>query len=423
MKFAVMSLGCRLNMAEIQSVSSKLQEAGHELTDREKAEIYIINSCTVTLASDRKTRQMLYQSQRAAEGKRDPRIIVAGCAAGTERREGNVYYISNDHKYLIPRLVEDWSLFDRIMEQKPSRFDFSPALKSSRTRINIKIQDGCDNFCSYCIIPFVRGLPCSRPLQEVLREFRLLTEAGYREFLLTGICIGDYLHEGTALEGLLRELLNVPGEFRIHLSSISPLSVTPALADILRHEKLVKHLSLSLQSGSNSVLERMNRHYTREQYIAVVDSVRKNIPLFNFTTDVIVGFPGESDDDFNDTLDLVREAGFSHIHTFRYSPRPGTAAASMTDTVPEPVKSERSSRIMELSGEQKRKYYSAFENGVSLFLSERSRNGTSSGFNEYYVPVSIPERFPRNTFIEVRTALSEDGNFLTGTPLHNAKGK
>lgn len=414
MKFAVMSLGCRVNMSEIQSVSTSLIEAGHQAAAKNEAELHIINSCGVTEGSERKTRKLLYQSLRSGAKK----IILTGCAAGKERKEGNVYYISNDYKYLIPELVDNWELFEDINERKSSRFDFKPAAFSSRARINIKIQDGCSHFCSYCIIPMLRGKPQSKPARSVLEELRQLYEAGYREFLLSGICIGNYFHDGKGLDYLLEQILELPGDFRIHLSSISPLSVTKEIVSMLRHDKMVKHLSLSLQSGSDNILKKMNRHYTAYEYLKIVESIKQQIPLFNFTTDIIVGFPGETEKDFRESLSVVKEADFSHVHTFRFSARPGTAAASMTETVPEAVKTERSRRLIKQTGIQKTGYYKRFDELESVFLNEGVRNGLSHGFNEYYVPVSLEDILPVNRFFRIRTRFVKDENILKGNMLY-----
>ncbi|MDR3236957.1 MAG: MiaB/RimO family radical SAM methylthiotransferase [Spirochaetia bacterium] len=415
MKFAVMSLGCRLNTAEIQSLSTALQEAGHELTDRDNACLHIINSCGVTAASERKTRRLLYRSIECARP--GIKIILTGCCAETQRREGSIYYISNDYKYLIPDIVSDWSLFERIETRGASRFAFKPAKRSSKTRINIKIQDGCDNFCTYCVIPIVRGAPVSRPLSAVLDELRELADAGYKEFLLTGVCIGSYSYDGQGLPYLLEKLLLVPGNFRVHLSSISPLAVDEHIADILQHPKMVKHLSLSLQSGSGRILEKMNRGYSPSAYMEKLELVRKKNQTFNFTTDIIVGFPGETDDDFAATLELVRSAGFSHVHIFRYSPRPGTKAAQMTDRVPEHVKSARGKILSRQCAAQKKKYYESFQERESVFLSEGAKNGVSRGFNEYYVPVESNTVLPANEFFRIRTRFSEKRSILTGDVL------
>ena len=414
MKFAITQLGCRLNASETESLSSTLQKAGHELTDRDNAELHIINSCGVTGASERKTRQLLYQAVRQTRLNAGIKIILAGCGAGKERREGNVYYISNDYKYLIPDIVSDWSLFENIEERAPSRFAFKPAERSSKTRINIKIQDGCGNFCSYCVIPLLRGAPVSKPLPLIVDELNYLAETGCKEFLLTGVCIGAYSSGEYKLPHLLEKLLELRGNFRLHLSSISPLAVDERLADILQSPKMVKHLSLSLQSGSASILEKMNRRYTPQDYMKKVELIRKKISRFNFTTDVIAGFPGETDADFEATRGLVKDAEFSHVHIFRYSPRPGTKAFEMSDNVAEQIKSKRSKILLRQSIAQKKEYYKLFENTDSVFLNERVKNGKSRGFNEYYVPVETSAALRQNEFFKVRTKFSDQNNILIG---------
>ncbi|PKL39922.1 MAG: hypothetical protein CVV44_06785 [Spirochaetae bacterium HGW-Spirochaetae-1] len=415
MKIRILSLGCRLNMAEIQSVSTELQDCGHEIVTTGPADVYIVNSCSVTVTSERKTRKLVYQSLREMGSDPAARVIVTGCGAGEERCVDNVYYLSNDYKYLIPELVTDWNLFDSLDVSMASRFQYRPALKSSRTRINLKVQDGCDNFCSYCIIPFVRGAPVSRSLTDITDEFRELVAAGYREFLLAGVMVGHYRDGNADLAGLVEHLLGQEGDFRLHLSSLSPPSMTPWLINLLEHDKMVRHLNLSLQSGSDRILTKMNRRYTRRDYLDTIEDIRKKMPLFNFTTDIIVGFPGETKEDHDDTLACITEAGFSHIHTFRYSPRPGTAAAAMEDTVSESIKSERSAEVISLYTGQKRRYYGLFDGGTSRFLSERFRSGITRGFNEYYVPVAVQEKLERSRFHIVRTTLNQDGSGLTGT--------
>ena len=414
MKFFITQLGCRLNSSETESLSSTLQDAGHELTSRDNAELHIINSCGVTTASERKTRQLLYQSMKQARLNAGIKIILAGCGAGKERRENDVYYISNDYKYLIPDIVSDWSLFEHITKRAPSRFAFKPAKRSSKTRINIKIQDGCSNFCSYCVIPLLRGAPESKAIPTVVDELNYLVAAGYKEFLLTGVCISAYSSGSYGLIHLLEKLLELPGNFRLHLSSISPLAINEQLADILQSPKMVKHLSLPLQSGSARILEKMNRHYTPIDYMEKVELVRKKIPKFNFTTDVIVGFPGETEADFKATCDIVKDAGFSHAHIFRYSPRPGTEAFKMDNDVAEQTKSKRSKILLNQSITQKKEYYKLFENTDSVFLNERTKNGVSRGFNEYYIPVETAAQLRRNEFFRVRTNFSDENNVLIG---------
>jgi threonylcarbamoyladenosine tRNA methylthiotransferase MtaB len=250
----------------------------------------------------------------------------------------------------------------------------------------------------------------------VIDEFRRLIETGYRELVLTGVMIGNYRDGSTGLSDLVASLLAIPGEFRVHLASISPASVSPELIGLLGHEKMVRHLNLSLQSGSDAVLAVMNRRYTSEQYRSLVRQIRDAAGDFNLTTDVIVGFPGESEADFCRTMELIRDTGFSHIHTFRYSPRPGTASHAMNDDVPEEIKKERSERIHALSMEEKKKYYRRFHGRESVILTEKSRRGKTRGFNNYYVPIEMDGAYEPNRLMKVITSFEDDTAFLRGSP-------
>ncbi|HOT43558.1 MAG TPA: MiaB/RimO family radical SAM methylthiotransferase [Spirochaetota bacterium] len=422
MKIKISSLGCRLNQSEIQSVSTALQDMGHEIARGDDADVFIINSCAVTQRSEGKTRRLVHHAAEAARGRAGAKIIVTGCIADAPSRQGNTYYLPNDYKFMIPDLVANWDLFEEISPPPDARFRFTPPLKSSTSRVNLKIQDGCGNFCSYCIVPLVRGPSQSKPADLVADEFRRMIEAGFREIILAGVMIGNYRDGGTGLAGLVRRLLSVEGRFRLHLTSLMPVYVTPELIDLFHSEKIVKHLHLSLQSGSNAVLALMNRPYTREDYLTLAGMIRSAVPDFNFTTDVIVGFPGETETDFLDTLGLIRDVGFSHVHTFRYSPRPGTKAAAMEDTVSEAEKKERSGQVIELSTALKQQYYRRFNGRESLFLSERCRGAITTGFNEYYAPVEVADKLPRNEFFSVTTRLEEGKQSLSGTVLPDKYG-
>jgi len=414
MKIKISSLGCRLNQSEIQSVSTALQDMGHEIIHGDDADVFIINSCTVTQRSEGKTRRLVHHAADAARDRPGARIIVTGCSALTPSREGNTFYLPNDYKFMIPDLVGNWDIFDNLTPPADARFHFPAPLRSSTSRVNLKIQDGCDNFCSYCIVPLVRGLPRSKPSGQVAEEFRRIIGAGYREIILTGVMIGQYDDAGLGLAGLVRLLLSVEGRYRIHLTSLMPVYVTTELIELFGHGNMVKHLHLSLQSGSDSILKKMNRPYTRDRYLSLAGRIREAVPDFNFTTDVIVGFPGETERDLVDTLGLIDDVGFSHVHTFRYSPRPGTAAASMDDSVPEQEKAERSGRVIGLSERLKHDYYGRFNGRESIFLSERTRGGVTTGFNEYYAPVEVEEKLRRNEFFTVKTHLKEEKQVLSG---------
>jgi threonylcarbamoyladenosine tRNA methylthiotransferase MtaB len=410
MKIKISSLGCRLNQSEIQSVSTSLQDMGHQITQGDDADVFIINSCAVTLRSEAKTRRLIHHAMSFPGAK----TIVTGCIAGPPARNGNIYYLPNDYKFMVPDLVADWDIFDTIEPPPDSRFKFAPPLKSSTSRVNLKIQDGCDNYCSYCIVPLMRGDPQSKPARQVVDEFSRLVDAGYKEIILTGVMIGKYNNGGLDLAGITGRLLNITGRFRVHLTSLTPIYVTPKLMELLAHDKMVKHLHLSMQSGNNEILKEMNRPYTREEYLSLVERIKRAIPDFNFTTDVIVGFPGETEEKFRDTLGLIRAVGFSHVHTFRYSPRPGTNAAEMEDSVAEKIKTDRSRRVIELYTNQKREYFERFNGRESVFLSERTRRGVTSGFNQYYAPIEIKEKLQRNTFFSVFTTLEPGKPVLTG---------
>jgi threonylcarbamoyladenosine tRNA methylthiotransferase MtaB len=411
MNVSISSLGCRLNQSELQSVITTLKDNGHIITKPDKSDVCIVNTCVVTHASERKTRKLIYQAERT----KCKYIIVTGCFAKKIERDNSTIYISNDYKYLIPQIIDNNFIIED--EPLPSRFAYSPATGSLRTRINLKIQDGCDSYCSYCIIPFVRGKPVSKPAEDILSEFTTLLNEGYKEFLLTGVQIGMYKSGSVLLHGLIEKMLSTNGEYRIHLSSISPKYVTEQLINLFTSDKLVKHLHLSLQSGSDSVLKRMNRGYTSYEYIKIVEELKRIDPLFNFTTDLIVGFPDETESEFMDSVSVVKQVHFSHIHTFRYSQRKGTKAMSLGDTVSEVLKKERSNKIIDLYTRQKLDYYRCFNNAAGRMLTEKARDGETSGFTDYYVPAMLTEESMRNRFVNVITKLDEKRMVLIASPL------
>ncbi|MCP4133209.1 MAG: MiaB/RimO family radical SAM methylthiotransferase [bacterium] len=427
MKIKVSSLGCRLNHSEMQSIVTELRERGHEVFDEtasaaanrpdpgSEPDVVVINSCAVTLHSERKTRKLIYRAARELKERSHSRILVVGCMAKDLEQEDNLYFIPNDYKYLVPDLIENIVLFHDLDREKASPFGYRTAIQATTTRVNLKIQDGCDNYCSYCIIPYLRGEPRSKPFEDISNEFDQLLASGCKEIVLSGVMIGHYKSGKNKLDDLLEELLAKDGEFRLHLSSLSPNYVTARTGDLITHDKMVKHLHLSLQSGSNTVLQRMNRSYTREDFLSLAETLKTREPLINLTTDLITGFPGETDAEFSETMDLIKAVEFSHIHTFRYSPRPGTKAAEMNETVEEWVKKERSRKVMELYKKQKADYYAKFNNRKSLLLTEKSREDKGRGFNEYYIPIELEEEQPANKFIEIITLFDPEKLILKGT--------
>lgn len=414
MTVCIQSLGCRLNQYEIQSISTSLQSKGHRMVDG-PADVTIVNTCVVTVKSEAKTRNLINRAEK--QGNDDEKVIVTGCYAKTIKKDGNTIYVPNDYKHLIPDLVDNWDLIDNLQNMEPSRFHYTPPVLASTTRANLKIQDGCDNFCTYCIIPLVRGNPVSRNADEILTEFRTLIKNGYKEIVLTGITIGKYQSEEITLAKLISMLLHEKSEFRLHLSSIDPDLVDDDLIKLLTHKKMVQHLHLSLQSGSNGVLQRMNRKYNREDYLTLVKKIKAVNPLFNLTTDVITGFPGESEKEHAETLELIEAVGFSHVHTFRYSPRPLTPAAEMKNQITEVKKKERSTQVMEISRKLQKKYFKNFDGMESQVLIEKNEEKRSYGLNTYYLPVWIDEKLKENTFFKIKTQVQEKLSSLKGVIL------
>lgn len=410
MRIKILSLGCRLNQSEIQSVASELESAGHEVCQEGPAHVVIVNSCMVTGLSERKTRKALSAARRetAAGGK----VILTGCMAEGMKQEEGVYTVSNDYKYLIPKIIEEI----KLTEVRQNRFGYRGLPNALRTRANLKIQDGCNQFCSYCIVPFRRGPSISKDFQETVEEFRELIACGAKEVVFTGVMVGRYASGGKTLPDLLESLLSQPGEFRLHLASFSPDLVEDRLIELFCHEKMVKHFNLSLQSGSDRILKRMNRAYTAGDYLKTVEKIRKKIPLFNLTTDLIQGFPGETEEDFELTLKLMQQAEFSHVHAFRYSPRRGTAAAQFKDPVPEPVKALRNQRVIELSQILKQNFYQRFQGQRAVFLPEggRSTESHAQGFTQYYLPVKVTQFLPANHFVPVTLSFTPGSDVFQG---------
>ncbi len=419
MKIKITSLGCRLNQSEIESISTSLQDLGHTIVTSDDADIFIINSCAVTGKSEAKVRNTVSRALEA--GNKSARIFVTGCSTDEFRNIPRVTYISNDFKNLIPEIIEGNKIITDLQISAPSRFDYTPPIRSSTVRANLKIQDGCDNFCSYCIIPYMRGAPVSRDAGTIIKDFNELTANGYKEIILTGVNIGKYRDGNVSLSGLITRILESNSFFRLHLTSLDPESADDDFISLFKDPRMVKHLHLSLQSGSDSVLSRMNRPYRRSHYIEVTEKIKTLAEDFNFTTDVITGFPGETESEFDDTVAISREVGFSHIHTFRYSPRPGTRAYSFEDSVPGIVKKKRSKVITDLVMELKKNYYSRFNDRESLFLSEKGKGFITPGFNEYYVPVEIKEKIPANQIYRVTTKFNEKKYNLTGEILSSDK--
>ena len=414
-KIAFKTLGCRLNQFETDALASEFHNAGYQLVDfDEKADVYLVNTCTVTNQSDKKSRNLINHASRKPG---DSLLVVTGCMVNSqkealENQDASTYFVENNRKSSIFQMVqahyEGEILHPNSLD--PDVFNFKAADITFHTRSLIKIQDGCDNFCTFCIVPFVRGRAVSRPFEQIRENIQQVLKYGFKEIVLTGVNIGRYDYDGSNFETLVERILDIPGDFRVRISSIEPDGYGDRFIELFQHPKLMPHLHLCLQSGSDAILLRMRRMYTLAEFRAIVDKTRKMYPDFNLTTDIIVGFPGETAGDFQSTCDVVRDIGFSHVHTFKYSKRKGTRAERMPGQVPEKVKTKRSEIIRLLAEETKRKYRSSLIGSTQRVLVEKVREGNARGYGEHYVPVSFPSvKAEKNKIYPVRIKNIVDG--------------
>jgi threonylcarbamoyladenosine tRNA methylthiotransferase MtaB len=365
-RIAFKTLGCRVNLYETDALASRFKAAGYEIVGADSdADVFVVNTCTVTNTSDQKCRQAIHQIRRKHP---ESLIAVTGCMVNHKKEEllqsGIAdYVIDNERKSALFDIIDehfrngycDPEGYDRDL------FSYQPAFDTFHTRSLIKIHDGCNNFCSYCIIPMVRGRATSRPAENIYNNVREVVVHGFKEVVLTGVNMGRYQHESTNFEQLVENILNIDGDFRVRVSSIEPDQFSDRFLSLLQHEKLAPHMHICLQSGSDDTLKRMHRFYTVAQFRDMCQRIKAVRPDFNLTTDIIVGFPGETEITFKESCDFAREIGFSHIHTFKYSVRTDTKAATMPDQIPEKTKSERSEIMRQISLENKLKYFEAMQ--------------------------------------------------------------
>ncbi|MBL7575194.1 threonylcarbamoyladenosine tRNA methylthiotransferase MtaB [Peptoniphilus asaccharolyticus DSM 20463] len=397
--FSITTLGCKVNQYESEAMSELFEEKGYMKVDQETevADIYIINTCTVTNLSDRKSRQVIRKAKRE-----NPEAIVAvvGCYSQVSPKEvasieGVDIVLGTTERADIVNMVEDFQSNGQsinVVRSLDGDYEFQPiniSKESDMTRAYMKVQDGCNRFCTYCIIPYARGRIRSRSIEDSVKEAKRLAEAGYKEIVLTGIHIGSYGKEsGKNLIELIEEIAKVDGIERIRMSSVEPMTITEDfLKRAIATGKFCDHFHLSLQSGCDKVLKEMNRRYTTEEYKAVVDLIRKYMPKAGITTDIIVGFPGETDEEFEVTCKFVEEVEFSRIHVFKYSMRDGTPAAKRTDQVHGQVKHERSQKLIELNEKLMKKF--ASEQDTLDVLFEEEIDGKFVGYSTNYLRCSI----------------------------------
>jgi len=412
MRVAFHTLGCKVNHYETEAMREAFVSRGAiSAGEEEPADVYIINTCTVTNIADRKSRQYI---RRMKKENPDALIVVTGCYAQVEPEEVALMpevdlVIGNGQKSMIcDMVIEKLSHRDAgrtevhvLPRRELTEYEDMGLVTSSEpgmTRAYIKIQEGCDRFCSYCLIPYARGPVRSRPPEEIVSEAAMLLDSGVREIVLTGINTALYGTEpgfGCELADLLARLDAIDGDFRIRLSSLEPTVVDKEHVEkIIRFKRLCHHLHLSVQAGSDHILRSMNRHYTRAEYLDIVKAIRDYDPVFGITTDIIVGFPGETDADFEDTMDIARRSEFGKIHVFRYSPRKGTAGASLPDAVPGDIKIRRSFELEKAGSEITSEFRMKNIGMEHTVLIEERRDDYLTGFTGNYIRAYImaPDR-------------------------------
>ena len=404
-KAALHNLGCKVNAYETEAMQHLLEEAGYEIVPfTQKADVYVINTCSVTNMADRKSRQMLH---KAKKNNPDSIVVAAGCYVQTSEKEvlndlSVDIVIGNDRKHDLVRLLEEYSMDsvnDTVDDINDGKHDFEELFidqTKEHTRAFIKVQDGCNQFCSYCIIPYARGRVRSRRFENVIAEVERLAANGFKEVVLTGIHLSSYVvdfEEATGLLELIQAVNAVKGIERIRLGSLEPKIVTEHFAsELSKLDKICPHFHLSLQSGCDATLKRMNRKYTTKEYERGCELLRKYFVHPAITTDVIVGFPGETEDEFEQTKAYLEHIHFYEMHIFKYSKRKGTRAAVMPDQIDEQVKAARSEKLIALGHDMSkefRKFY--IGKNEEVLFEEKAVIGDKEyfvGYTKEYVKVA-----------------------------------
>ena len=408
MKAAIHTLGCKVNIYESEYIINILKENGYQIVDFDsKADIYIINTCTVTNTSDKKSEKMI---KRARKQNKDAIIIAMGCHA--QIKGDNIdadIIIGNKDKSKIISLIEEYqenkNKIKRIYNLDNVSFeDMYISSFNSHTRAFVKIQDGCDAFCSYCIIPYARGPIRSKDPKTVIKEITSLVENGYKEIILTGIHTGKYGKDiNYTFEQLLKEIIKIKNLYRIRISSIEINELTDPILNLIKDNQVIaKHLHIPLQSGSDKILKLMDRKYDLKFYKDRIEKIRKMIKDISITTDLIVGFPNEDEKDMEDTLKFIKEIKFTKIHTFPYSKREGTKAASMENQIDETIKRKRVKTVLELSDQLEQDFYQSKLNKTEELIIEQTKDGKSYGYTSNYIKVEINSPLRPNEVISVK---------------------
>lgn len=395
------TLGCKVNQYETEAMEELFEKSGYKIVDEDQiADIYVINTCTVTNLSDRKSRQII---RRAKRKNQEAIVAVVGCYSQVSPDEvaaidGVDIIIGTTDRNHIVSLCEEVKAIKgqiNIVRNVKSQKEFETInidTIKGKTRAYMKIQDGCNQYCSYCIIPYARGPIRSRDLENIISEAKKLALAGFKEIVLTGIHIASYGKDKKDIKliNVLEELGKLEGIERIRFSSIEPTLIDDEFMErLVKIGKVCDHFHLSLQSGSDRVLQRMNRKYSTREYGEIVETIRKYMPQAGITTDIIVGFPEETEEEFDETLDFVRKIGFSRIHVFKYSPREGTPAAEYKEQINGNIKNQRSETLISLGDEMMKEFNNEFiGKNLSVLFEEESRDGQFiEGYTTNYIRV------------------------------------
>ena len=425
-KVAFITLGCKVNQYETNAMCEEFINNNYQIVDKEEnADICVVNTCTVTNMSDRKSRQML---RRVKEINPQAIIVACGCYVQVAKDELEQMpeidlVLGNNEKKEIVKHVEEFiaknekiELVEDVMHQK-EYIDFGNVTFTEKTRAVIKVQDGCDRFCAYCIIPYARGKVRSRRPESVIAEITKIAKEGIKEVVITGIHVASYgkdFEENYKLIDLLEEINKIEGIERIRLGSIEPLLITPEFLDRLtKLEKICHHFHLSLQSGCDKTLKRMNRRYTTDQFRNIVNLLRNTYKDVILTTDIIVGFPEETDEEFEITYKFLSEIKFYKMHVFKYSPRKGTPAAKNKNQVDGNIKEQRSKKLIELSNKNEEDYNKALIGKNVTVLFEEEKTGLYKGHTQNYILVYCESKENlENKIVEVVCQKQEKGNLI-----------
>jgi threonylcarbamoyladenosine tRNA methylthiotransferase MtaB len=421
MKVGLFTIGCKVNQYETEAIAENLEALGFERVDfSEKADVYIINTCTVTGESDRSSRQAIYRARRRSP---DAKIVVTGCYAQTDKEyleslPGVSLVVKQQDKGRLPSLIAQ--LFGQgagVQKGEDEFFDFSVRGLAKHTRALVKIQDGCEKNCAYCIVPTARGKERSRDAAQVISEVNDLVENGFKEIVLTGVHAGRYRKNGLGLAELTRRILDQTKVERIRYSSIDPKEFTKELIDLIAEsDRICPHLHIPLQSGDDLILSRMKRDYTSDEYHQLVDGISEKIPHVMIGADLIVGFPGETDQQFGNTCDFIRSSPISYLHVFSYSDRKGTEASKMSEKVDPQIIHRRSDIMHHLGREKWTAYIEGFiGHRLNVLIEHRRDKKTSklTGLSDNYIRVLVDgDDSLKNQILPIHIAGTIDSRLL-----------